>query len=87
VDMNVYPSYEEEDGGGMGSSAKEEDVADMNVYEEKAFVDMNMYPSYEEEEVVNDMNVYEEDADMNVYPSYEEEALNDNNSGELSKFK
>jgi hypothetical protein len=33
------------------------------------------------------MNVYEEDVDMDMYPLYEEEAVNDNNSGELSKFK
>jgi hypothetical protein len=46
---------------------------------------MNVYPPYEEE-VVNGMNVYEEDVDMDMYPLYEE-AVNDNNSGELSKFK
>jgi uncharacterized protein YlaN (UPF0358 family) len=71
IDLNMCPLYE--------------DVADMNAYEEEAFVDMNVYPPYEEE-VVNGMNVYEEDVDMDMYPLYEE-AVNDNNSGELSKFK
>ncbi|KAK2358007.1 hypothetical protein P8452_64777 [Trifolium repens] len=63
IDLNMFQSYE--------------DVADMNAYEEKAFVDMNLYPPYEEE-AVNGMNVYEEDVDMDMYPLYEE-AVNDNN--------